>query len=153
MVTVGGRFMGRRQATYSVWTSRAPIQDKMSSYRYRTSHHGDEMIVRSSCLHNGIYYTGKMVSSYWINPQNVILNWKVIGGSLSDISSCLVLGCNTKTCTWYFCVNLHVIFTKIQFHSAFAGAEDTSYQYVSTHWSTFTYCAFLENIALQNHNH
>ena len=36
---------------------------KMSSYQYRESHCGD--------LHNGISYTGKMASLYWINPQLV----------------------------------------------------------------------------------
>ena len=39
---------------------------KMSSYRYRKSHCGDKTVVRSSYLHNGISYTGKMTSFYWI---------------------------------------------------------------------------------------
>ena len=39
---------------------------KMSSYQYRKSHCGDKMVVRSSYLHNGISYTGKMSSLYWI---------------------------------------------------------------------------------------
>ena len=39
---------------------------KMLSYRYRKSHYGDKTVVRSSYLHNGISYTGKMTSSYWI---------------------------------------------------------------------------------------
>ena len=39
---------------------------KMSSYQYRKSHCGDKTVVRSSYLHNGISYTGKMVSLYWI---------------------------------------------------------------------------------------
>ena len=38
----------------------------MSSYRYRKSHCGDKTVVRSSYLHNGISYTGKMSSLYWI---------------------------------------------------------------------------------------
>ena len=42
---------------------------KMSSYWYRKSNCGDKMVVRSSYLHNGISYTGKMTSSYWISPQ------------------------------------------------------------------------------------
>ena len=41
----------------------------MSSYQYRKSHCGDKTVVRSSYLHNGIFYTGKMASLYWINPQ------------------------------------------------------------------------------------
>ena len=32
---------------------------KMSSYQYRKSHCGDNTVVRSSYLHNGISYTGK----------------------------------------------------------------------------------------------
>ena len=43
---------------------------KMPSYQYRKSHCGDnKMIVRSSYLHNGISYTGKMTSLYWTSPQ------------------------------------------------------------------------------------
>ena len=38
---------------------------KMSSYLYRKSHCGDKTVVRSSYLHNGISYTGKMSSLYW----------------------------------------------------------------------------------------
>ena len=36
----------------------------MSSYQYRKSHCGDKTVVRSSYLHNGISYTGKMSSLY-----------------------------------------------------------------------------------------
>ena len=42
---------------------------KMPSYQYRKSHCGDKTVVRSSYLHNGIYYTGKMASLYWIRAQ------------------------------------------------------------------------------------
>ena len=42
---------------------------KMLSYRYRKSHCGDKTVVRSSYLHNGISYTGKMSSLYWIGAQ------------------------------------------------------------------------------------
>ena len=41
---------------------------KMSSYQYRKYHCGDKTAVRSSYLHNGISYTGKMISFYWIGP-------------------------------------------------------------------------------------
>ena len=37
---------------------------KMPSYQYRKSHCGDKTILRPSCLHNGISYTGKMTSLY-----------------------------------------------------------------------------------------
>ena len=41
---------------------------KMPFYQYRKSHSGDRTVVRSSYLHNGISYTGKMASSYWTSP-------------------------------------------------------------------------------------
>ena len=40
----------------------------MSSYQYRKSHCGDKTVVRSSYLHNGISYTGKMATLYWFSP-------------------------------------------------------------------------------------
>ena len=43
---------------------------KTSSYQYRKSHCGDKTVVRSSYLHNGISYSGKMTSLYWFGPQN-----------------------------------------------------------------------------------
>ena len=41
----------------------------MQSYQYRKSHCGDKTVVRSSYLHNGISYIGKMTSLYWIRAQ------------------------------------------------------------------------------------
>ena len=46
----------------------------MSSYQYKKSHCGDKTILRPSYLHNGISYTGKMTSLYWIKAQ-----WSGIG--------------------------------------------------------------------------
>ena len=40
----------------------------MSSYQYRKYHCGDKTVERSSYLHNGISYTGKMSSLYWFSP-------------------------------------------------------------------------------------
>ena len=47
---------------------------KMPSYQYRKSHCGDKTVVRSSYLHNGISYTGKMPSLYWTKTQGVTNN-------------------------------------------------------------------------------
>ena len=44
---------------------------KMSSYRYRKSHCGDKTVIRPSYLHNGISYTGKMSSLYWIRALSI----------------------------------------------------------------------------------
>ena len=42
---------------------------KMLSYQYRKSHCGDKTILRPSYLHNGISYTGKKTSLYWIRAK------------------------------------------------------------------------------------
>ena len=47
------------------------INIKMSTYQYRKSHCGDKMVVRSSYLNNGISYTGKRTSLYWIRTQDM----------------------------------------------------------------------------------
>ena len=39
---------------------------KKYTYQYRKSHCGDKTILRPSYLHNGITYTDKMTSLYWI---------------------------------------------------------------------------------------
>ena len=39
---------------------------KITSHQYRKSHCGNKTILQSSYLHNGISYTGKMTSLYWI---------------------------------------------------------------------------------------
>ena len=38
----------------------------------RKSHCGDKTILRPSYLHNGISYTGKMTSLYWIGAQHLV---------------------------------------------------------------------------------
>ena len=47
------------------------INIKMASYQYRKSHCGDKTILRPSYLHNGISYTGKTTSLYWIGALNI----------------------------------------------------------------------------------
>ena len=55
--------------------TRALIQYiKISSYQYRKSHCGDKTVVRSSYLHNGISFTGKMSSLYWIGTHDDIMS-------------------------------------------------------------------------------
>ena len=46
---------------------------KMSCYQYRKSHCGNKTVARSSYLHNGISYTGKTTSLYWIRA--LIPDW------------------------------------------------------------------------------
>ena len=49
------------------------ISIKMPSYRNRKSHCGDKTILRPSYLHNGISYTGKTTSLYWIRALGTII--------------------------------------------------------------------------------
>ena len=51
-----------------------PWFNKMTSYQYRKSHCGDKTVVRSSYLHNGITYTGKMSYLYWTRAQIIGAN-------------------------------------------------------------------------------
>ena len=50
------------------------VNIKMSSYQYGKSHCGDKTVIRSSYLHHGISYTGKMTSFYWICPLSAIVS-------------------------------------------------------------------------------
>ena len=44
----------------------------MLSYQYRKYHCGDKTVVRSSYLHKGLSYTGKIVSLYWIRTKSFL---------------------------------------------------------------------------------
>ena len=61
--TVDG-IAGMRGQTPGPW-----FNIKMTSYKHRKSHCGHKTILRPSYLHNGISYTGKMTSLYWIRAQ------------------------------------------------------------------------------------
>ena len=60
------------------YRSGSQININMSSYQYRKSHCGDKTVVRSSYLHNGISYTGKMSSLYWIKALVWGESWDTI---------------------------------------------------------------------------
>ena len=57
----------------STWTPGPWFSIKMSSYQYRKSHCGDKTVLRSSYLHNGICFIGKMSSLYWIGALGSLL--------------------------------------------------------------------------------
>ena len=59
---------------WSDWRPGPRFNKKMSSNQYSKSHCGDKTVVRSSYLHNGISYTGKMSSLYWIGAQGLLLD-------------------------------------------------------------------------------
>ena len=60
---------------------------KMLSYQYRKSHCGDKTVVRSSYLHNGISYTGKTSSLYWVGPLQVAWRFVIYGNSVSSMEN------------------------------------------------------------------
>ena len=53
---------------------------KMTSYQYRKSHCGDKTILQPSYFHNGISYTGKTTSLYWIRA---LISMNVLGDTVS----------------------------------------------------------------------
>ena len=57
---------------YVQWQSGPRFNIKTTSYQYRKSYCGDKTILLPSYLHNGISYTGKMSSLYWIGAQLMI---------------------------------------------------------------------------------
>ena len=59
------------------WISGPWFNINMSSYQYMKSHCGDKTILLQSYLHNGISYTGKMISIYWIGAQSEALHLSV----------------------------------------------------------------------------
>ena len=60
------------------WGSGGWFNIKMTSYQYRKSHCGDKKILRPSYLHNGISYTGKTTSLYWIRTLIIREKWQSI---------------------------------------------------------------------------
>ena len=62
------RWCTQPQCSAVLWWHGPWFKIKMPSYQYRKSHCGAETVERSSYLHNGISYTGKMASLYWTNP-------------------------------------------------------------------------------------
>ena len=70
--------MGNIVSIHKTW-----FNIKKSSYQYRKSHCGDKTILRPSYLHNGISYTGKISSLYWIRAQ---IPRQLIQGELAKCS-------------------------------------------------------------------
>ena len=65
--------LSQHMTSITISLSAGRFKIKMPSYQYRKSHCGDKTVIRSSYLHNGISYTGKKASLYWISPQDLFL--------------------------------------------------------------------------------
>ena len=84
---------------------------KMSSYQYRKTHCGDKTVVKSSYIHNGISYAGKM-SLYWIRalvsaPENIHIFFLVAGIS-SVLSEFMQLTDSYSSVLHWYGFNLQV---------------------------------------------
>ena len=102
---------------------------KMSSYLYRKSHCGDKTVVRSSYLHNGFSYTGKMSSSYWIRAlvmpyvrrqtitwiNAVLMSTEALGINFSEIWLQKNSNFHSTKCIWKYHLwnNHHFVSTSI----------------------------------------
>ena len=76
----------------------------MTSYQHRKSHCGDKTILRPSYLNNGISYTGKTTSLYWIRAQCNITKWPLLiwirVRITLDHSSCVVIWSRFLSLAW-----------------------------------------------------
>ena len=81
---------------------------KMTSYQYRKSHCGAKMILRPSHLHNGISYTGKRPSLYWIGaltggpPPTVASNPPESLGTNQQLHLVFISVASTHLCLIYY---------------------------------------------------
>ena len=63
----------------------------MPSYQYRKSHCGDKTILRPSYLHNGISYTGKTTSLYWISTLVEMQAPRLLAHHIIDVTPLLLI--------------------------------------------------------------
>ena len=90
----------------------------MSFYQYRKSHCGDKTISRLSYLHNGISYTGKMTSLYWIRAL-ISPTWSAHCWAATQIDVCL----ENHLITLYCCCNgqSNIKMLILKYNSTFQG--------------------------------
>ena len=69
VLITGGFHSQRASNVEAVTVSVGRFNIKMISYLYKKSHCVDKTISWLSYLHNGIFYTGKMTSLYWIRAM------------------------------------------------------------------------------------
>ena len=87
---------------------------KMTSYQYRKSHWGEKTILRPSYLHNGISYTGKTISLYWIGVHKLVMHSSY---QAYDLKQQKLMHCIKNNI--YFCIYtkyLHHIHTHLMYN-------------------------------------
>ena len=113
----------------------------MTSYLYRKSHCGDKTILRPSYLHNGISYTCKTTSLYWIRAQ-VLHSWSPFccvdhhrGLLLMHWMSSKLM--RAASCEWY---NIYIYLDKYCVQHLVLDHKDKNYcKWVLTHWGRVTH--------------
>ena len=86
---------------FALYTPGSWFNIKMLSYQYRKFHCGDKTVVRSSYLHNGISYAGKIKSLYWIRALSLDKVYYGIALSVSPCT-CLSISCVLDNKRKYF---------------------------------------------------
>ena len=101
---------------YHFYPSGPQFNMKMASYQYRKSHCGDKTILRPSYLHNGISYTGKKISLYWIRALKILqCNTCLLMTFSSHVAkwTCATFPCLNKCfypCHWIFILGSMIIY-------------------------------------------
>ena len=95
---------------------------KMTSYQHRKSHCGDKTILRPSYLHNGISYSGKMTSLYWIRAQVASTHKGRVMRKVFPFDDVIIFGCHIPQALFHcrindtpkanWCVQLLVLLTR-----------------------------------------
>ena len=104
-------------STSSVWgeSTGTRFNIKMSSYQYRKYHCGDKTVVRLSYFHNGISYTGKMTSLYWIRA--LVTSGFSLSQRASNAENVLTSWYNYVSESWTICEGLGPCVTPLKWHN------------------------------------
>ena len=114
---------------------------KISSYQYRKSYCRDKTVIRSSYLHNGISYTGKMASLYWTNlPESTTMTCQieeVVVCCLSESNPINLCHSRNSLCAKFFREKINIFtFYAISPHWYDTGCWNTS----SNTWHSILMC-------------
>ena len=92
---------------YMIYSTRGPIQYKDTVLPVYKSHCGDKIAITLSYLHNGISYTGKTASLYWIRVLKLVLP-----------APAYVLAPDSQTCFLDYCPACRTTFIATRFRVA-----------------------------------
>ena len=84
------------------------------SYQYRKSHCGDKTVLRPPYVHNGISYTGKRISLYWIRGPGCFVTFLTSCTSSAfvhnTISELMIISGTIRVCVYLWeCLFKHFV--------------------------------------------